>query len=54
MHKISVYEMIALQQYFASKKKPTALDKKIAKKIDDHLIILADGMVTMSCSPITV
>ena len=50
MNKISIYELIFLQEHFAGKKRPTKEDKARAEKHDNHLRATVDGAFTMSCT----
>ena len=49
MRTITTWEVIELQKYYASKKKPTADDKARAKKLEEHLAATVDGLVLMHC-----
>lgn len=51
MNKISIYEVMILQEYFAKKIKPTKEDKARAKRLDEHLAQAVDGLVFMKCQP---
>jgi len=45
MQKLSVYEVMILQEYFAKKSEPSDADKRRAQNLDEHLGIIADGIV---------
>jgi len=45
--RVSIYDTIILQQYFANKREPSSADKERAAKLDGYICELVDGMKQM-------